>query len=775
MRKKQSLIQSVFKCGISLALSAGILAGCAAKPQPGPAGALPETIRPTVGAYDYSPEDIMYLSGVKAAAEAENVSYSLCDVDEDEISELFLRDEAGNIAAYQYDAENRQAKRTELTQTPEELSWVGSEQWADGSIIGVAMQTGDPGVKNDYYLSANYAWLSEEQIGKDGGAVSGTDELELTVAENREAMFADAAAYQGEDIQRLRDYYALATNWDRRNAEGVEPVKKYLDAAYGVTTLPELTALLTDPERDPFSTMLRFTVTLDLKDTSHWAVELTEDEFSVLPRVYHNYDPEEVEVERDQYDEMVRHVLTRAGYDEETVGQLLADSRALEDQLLPLAWLDEETEESAFRPFDDVVSECENFPLRELLNAYQITEGSIRAYFPKYLQQLDELYTAENLPMLKAYIMVHTAAKACGYLDYQAATCLDEANGTESSVETLNRGYLREAISPRGLLSVAEENAYMTHFVSDEVRADLTELAEEIRAAFREMICDEDWMSDEGKVAALEKLDSMTFCVMSPDKLIDSSYLAVDPEGCFLDEYAKLRVSSMKHNGAFAGKERIPGDWRYDLRPEIATTYTNAFYYGSFNQFFILAGFVNDSVYSLDMPKEEKLAKLGEIVGHELTHGFDPLGIRYDKDGNLVGTDENPSGWLPEADYKAFGERAQKVVEYFDAIRPFPYDACSGAAVQGEAIADMGGLSIALKIAEGIDGFDYDAFFRSHAQLWRLQTTLDNERSAIYNEHPLCHLRINTVVQQFDEFYETYGVSEGDGMYLPPESRIAVW
>ncbi|MBQ2223702.1 MAG: M13 family peptidase, partial [Oscillospiraceae bacterium] len=128
-----------------------------------------------------------------------------------------------------------------------------------------------------------------------------------------------------------------------------------------------------------------------------------------------------------------------------------------------------------------------------------------------------------------------------------------------------------------------------------------------------------------------------------------------------------------------------------------------------------------------------------------------------------------------EADYKAFGERAQKVVEYFDAIRPFPYDSCSGAAVQGEAIADIGGLSIALKIAEGINGFDYDAFFRSHAQLWRLQTTLDNERTAIYNEHPLCHLRINTVVQQFDEFYETYGVSEGDGMYLPPESRIAVW
>ena len=175
------------------------------------------------------------------------------------------------------------------------------------------------------------------------------------------------------------------------------------------------------------------------------------------------------------------------------------------------------------------------------------------------------------------------------------------------------------------------------------------------------------------------------------------------------------------------------------------------------------------------MPKEEKLGKLGEIIGRELTHGFDPLGIRYDKNGNLVATDDDPSGWLPEEDFAAFQVRAKKVADYFDRIRPFPYDACDGASVQGEAIADIGGLAIVLKIAEGIPGFDYDAYFRSHSQLWRMQTTLGKERGEIHNEHPLRYLRINTVVQQFDEFYETYGIAEGDGMYLAPEDRISVW
>ncbi|MBO6040545.1 MAG: hypothetical protein J6P58_04990 [Oscillospiraceae bacterium] len=330
-------------------------------------------------------------------------------------------------------------------------------------------------------------------------------------------------------------------------------------------------------------------------------------------------------------------------------------------------------------------------------------------------------------------------------------------------------------LSPRGPLGVAEENAYMTFFADEAARKDLTALAEEIRQAFRGMLENEAWLSEAGKAAALEKLDSMTFCVMRPDELIDSSYLSVDPDGTFLDEYAKLHTAQLRHNGAFAGKERVKGDWRYDLRPEIATSYTNAYYYGSFNQFFILSGFVDDSIYRPDMKKEEKLGKLGEIVGHELTHGFDPLGIQYDKDGNLVVTDESPTGWMPEEDYTAFRERAQKIADCFDRIRPFPYEAISGETVCGEAAADIGGLAIALKIAETDKAFDYDLFFRSHADLWRTQTTLSRERGEIYNEHPLNYLRINVTSQQFDEFLETYGVKEGDGMYLAPEDRIAIW
>ncbi len=138
-------------------------------------------------------------------------------------------------------------------------------------------------------------------------------------------------------------------------------------------------------------------------------------------------------------------------------------------------------------------------------------------------------------------------------------------------------------------------------------------------------------------------------------------------------------------------------------------------------------------------------------------------------------TDDNPYGWLPEEDYKAFMERADRIAAYFRTIKSFPYAACDGEMVWGEAAADIGGMAIGLKIAKKYQDFDYDLYFRSHAELWRMQSTINTERYDISNEHPLRYLRINTVVQQFEEFLDTYGIQEGDLMYMKPEDRINLW
>ena len=174
--------------------------------------------------------------------------------------------------------------------------------------------------------------------------------------------------------------------------------------------------------------------------------------------------------------------------------------------------------------------------------------------------------------------------------------------------------------------------------------------------------------------------------------------------------------------------------------------------------------------YNENASREENLGGIGVVIGHEISHAFDTSGSQFDKDGAL-------KNWWTDADRAAFNDLAAKLIAYYDGIVPYEgADNYNGTQVQTEAIADMGGLKCMLAIAADDPDFDYDLFFRSFAAIWREQCTAENElQLAQLDTHPLAFLRVNVTVQQFDEFYETYDIQPGDGMYLAPEERIAVW
>ena len=751
------------------------------------------------GDYPLNAEEIMYLSGVKASAYKSGVKYTLRDMDEDMVSELFVSVN-DTVGVYKYDADSNRAKKTseydgdiDSVLNDETAVWVdGGSQWIDGTIYGAANQTGDPGVKTDFYTSSNYDWLSKANVQVQGNSVSMVDNG-FSVDEKLDELFKDTDKYQGEDIERIRTFYNIATNWEKREAEGVEPVKKYFDAINSIDSIDAMSDYLADPEKDPFCQFMTLYTTLDLKDTANWIVTIKGDNFSVLPRIFNNEADEDIKTARTEYDITVRYVLKKTGYSAEDIDRIMDEFYEIEDELLRKDWIEEEEDENdellTPMPLDKIASKCQNFPLARIFEAYNITNGTANVEYPAYLRTLDSLYTEDNLSKLKSYCLAHTAYEASAYLNLEIrnayylstendATFMDAEEDLASlayTKEDLNDDYLNKFMSSRELMGVAVNNAYMTYFVDDEMRDDITSLANEIKDTFHEILENEEWMTDAGKEAAIAKLDNMEFSILKPDNLIDSSFLEVDPESNFLDAYASIVVNTKKHNGEIVGQERVKGDWRYDLDSSISTTTNNCFYFGAYNQFFILDGFINDGTYRLYMTREEKLGTLGEVIGHELTHGFDPNGIQYDKDGNMVVTDDNPYGWMPEEDYNTFMERADKLSTYFSTFTPYPYNKCDGSLYWGEAAADIAGMTIGLKIAEKENDFNYDLYFRSHSQLWVKQQTLIVEQGDIFNEHPLYYLRINATYQQFDKFYETYDIQEGDLMYLAPEDRIAIW
>ena len=141
-----------------------------------------------------------------------------------------------------------------------------------------------------------------------------------------------------------------------------------------------------------------------------------------------------------------------------------------------------------------------------------------------------------------------------------------------------------------------------------------------------------------------------------------------------------------------------------------------------------------------------------------------------DKDGNF-------KNWWTEKDYQAFNQRAQKLIDYYDGLKVLDTgEKYSGKLVQGEAIADMGGVKSMLGIASEKSNFNYDKFFRKYADIWKMIETREGIIARVATDpHPLCYLRVNVTLMQFDEFYEIYKISSGNKMYMPKNKRIAVW
>ena len=157
------------------------------------------------------------------------------------------------------------------------------------------------------------------------------------------------------------------------------------------------------------------------------------------------------------------------------------------------------------------------------------------------------------------------------------------------------------------------------------------------------------------------------------------------------------------------------------------------------------------------------------IIGHEITHAFDNIGAKYDKNGK-------EANWWTDEDYAAFQSRAEKLVDWYDGFIPCEGIQFSGQQVQREVISDLGSMKCMLSIAAKKEHFDYDAFFRQWARALREKSTLEMVREkALYDSHPLEYMRINATLAQFEDFINFYGIREGDGMYIAPKDRLEIW
>ncbi len=647
--------------------------------------------------------------------------------------------------------------------------------WLNSNIIGLVTDETYPDLKDDFYLNVNHDYLMNTKLRPGNPSETPIFDAADIVKERCLDILNDKTLTE-RDAKLPQSFYELFLDWETRNEQGVEPIMFFFDDLKKIDSLEELNKfMLTDTYFIYGKYLANVYVGTNSEDSDLYEVEISGTTLSLGDSAEYKELTEEGKRKKTYNDGMARYMLGRLGYSDADIEDLLEKQLSFEAKIAAykktkLERSDPGYVKESINPvtMEDLRNMSPNYPLTQFMEQFGYSDSKlINIYEPKWLTGLNEIYTEENFEEIKAYVTVQAAKYFIDYIDeeaYRTSQKLSrEYNGISESKSDEDSAYDKTLDKFSDNIS----RIYVKKYLNEGIKEEITNMCQDAIDVYMEMFDTIDWLSEETKEQAKYKLANMTINAVYPEKWQDDSMYFVTPReegGTYLQAMMDIKKSDyekeLTHINGKVDKEL----WNVNILN------TNAHYDAGNNSINIIPGFFCDVTYRSDMSVEEKYGALGTVIGHEISHAFDTNGAQYDADGNV-------KDWWTEEDYAAFMERADKLVKYFDGVVAFDDGTpIKGQLIQSEAIADMAGLKCMLMMAKKIDGFDYDKFFRAHARLWARTGTLEfMEKCALTNSHPLHYLRANVSMQQFDEFIETYDIKEGDGMYIAPENKIAVW
>jgi putative endopeptidase len=328
---------------------------------------------------------------------------------------------------------------------------------------------------------------------------------------------------------------------------------------------------------------------------------------------------------------------------------------------------------------------------------------------------------------------------------------LDEGSGVK-----FVSGQLNEIIS----------KLYVNKHFDDESKNDVEKMSKEIIENFEDRLQSNTWMSKSTKEKALRKLENVNVKVGYPEKWNDYSDVVINSYGeggSLVDNLISIYTSQSKKQFSKLNHEVDKDEWN------MGPCTVNAYYNALNNEIVFPAGILQAPFYDKNAKKEKNLGGIGVVIGHELTHAFDNTGAQFDETGKL-------KNWWNQNDYKEFTNRSKKVVDYYSNINMGNEKNVNGILTVGENISDLGGMACVLDIAKKMEDPNLKDLFENYATVWREISTNELKEYLLNNDpHAPKKVRVNAVLSQFEDFYKTYNIKEGDKMYVRPEDRVGIW
>jgi len=594
-------------------------------------------------------------------------------------------------------------------------------------------------------------------------------------AEDVKNMFLGDAP-ESHDALLAYHLFQLMMDWDSRNALGVQPLKKQTDAVESIDSLDALTAYFVEvPGEEQAGSLWSCGPEIDPADSTRYILSISSCGLLLGDSAEYSQLTDFGSIKKEAYTELARKMLAKLGYSEKEAALKISNCFVFEGMFASAVYTGEERRSADYGrktyniyTRDQVLEVQGKLPILQVLEKTGYPEADqYMVMEPAFLERMNELYTEENLPLIRDYFIVRSAVGEAVNLDRECYEWDNEANNAISGSTGIldDETAFASEVSERLEWPVAQ--LYTETYLKQEDKERITELVGEVIAAYHGILEGEDFLSDETRAKAIEKLEAIEARVLYPDNweeyYCEGLEIASPAEGGTLWDACRAierynTADSVRDYSAPVDRET------WGITPQTV----NCAYSPQENSISILGAYAQGGFYNSEMTDEELYTTLGTTIGHEISHAFDRRGAQYDKDGNMA-------NWWAEDDYAVFVERNAKLEAYYNAMHPWKGQDFHGNIMTGEACADMAGMKVALRLAAEKKSFDYDLFFRTYAHIWLTKDTLQRVYARINNNHPMMYLRINATLQQFDEFLDFYGITEGDGMYLAPENRVSIW
>ena len=675
----------------------------------------------------------------------------------------------------------------------------GEFAWADGlwdttlmsnETLARVLDGADPAVRmqDDLFRAVNGTWIRDKEIPADLASYGSFVKLRLESEANVRAIIEDLASGEQEgDAKKISDLFSSWMDTDTLNRLGVAPLGKDLELVEAASSHDELAEAVGSLMATGVASFFSVGVGTDINDPSRYVTFLGQSGLGLPDEAY--YREEQHAETLAKYTDFVPSLLELSGI--RPAASAASDAAAalrLEAEFASthMTLVERRDPEKYNNPFawPDFVESAPGFAWEKALRAAGApmeTIDSLLVSTPRTLTTSAAIWARTDLADLKAYTRWRILRARATFLTEE----IDRANfdfyGKVLAGSTEQRERWKRGVAVvEDALGEALGREYVARHFPPEHKEKMLQLVGDLLEAYRRSISALDWMGEGTKVRALEKVSSFVAKIGYPDEWRDYSGLAVG------DDLVENVRAAERFNTAFdfakLGKPMDRSEWR--MTPQTV----NAYYYPVWNEIVFPAAILQFPFFDPERDAALNYGAIGAVIGHEIGHGFDDRGSRFDADGAI-------RNWWTDADRAAFEERTRALVAQYDAYIPAelgPNGAhVNGRLTLGENIGDLGGLSIALKAygialeregktlddADVIDGHTAaQRFFLSWARAWRSKSRVERAETQLATDpHSPQEFRTNGVVKNIDAFAEAFGLHPGDGLYLPPEQRVRIW